>query len=145
MHWEAGIIWLTNVTEEERLGLVHGDSNSRSGRSLPPYEEEDDDDQDYDASPSDDYAYDDDMKFVAEGKSERYGRGITDSASRDRAGSGSSSGNEKGLGISRRQAYEPSTPPKPPSHGGSYGQGSGGRRPPGSSGGPPHGSDGAFI
>jgi len=101
-------------TEEERLGLVQGDSASNlDHRSLPAYEEEDD--VDYEASPSDDYAYDDDVKSYT-GDSHRYGRGITEASLRGRAGSGSSSGDETGLGISSREA-----PPKPPAHGSSYG------------------------
>lgn len=98
---------------------MQGDGvGQQSTRSLPSYEEEDD--VDYEASPSDDYAYDDEMKPYSDDKSSRYGRGITGSPQRGRAGSGSSSGNEKGLGISSE------TPPRPPAHGSGYGTPRGG-------------------
>lgn len=121
-------------TEEERLGLVQGDSvGQRPTRSLPSYEEEDD--VDYEASPSDDYAYDDDVKSFSDDKSGRYGRGITDSPQRGRTGSGSSSGNEKGLGIGSE------TPPRPPAHGSGYGKPRGG----GAGGAGSAGTPAAFI
>lgn len=92
---------------------MQGDSvGHQSTRSLPSYEEEDDD-IDYQRSPSDDYAYDDEMRSYSDDKSGRYGREITDSPQRGRAGSGSSSANEKGLSLS-------GTPPRPPAHGSGY-------------------------
>lgn len=114
---------------------MQGDSaGQKPTRSLQSYEEEEDD-VDYDASPSDDYAYDDEMKSFSADRSGRYGREITDSPSRGRAGSGSSSGNEKGLGIRSE------TPPKPPAHGSGYGTPRGGG--PGGAGGA--GTPAAFI
>lgn len=103
--------------EEERLGLVQGDSAGHH-RALPPYQEE----SDIERSPSDDYAYDDDMKSYSSDKAGRYGRGITDSRARAASGSSSEgdSGTEKGLGI-RGEA-----PPKPPAHGPGYGGSRGG-------------------
>lgn len=116
---------------------MHGDSRiDTSATAHRTYEE--DTDEDYRASPSDDYDFDDD-------KATRYGRGITASPPRGRAESDSSSGsNEKGLGIT--------TPPRPPAHGspsygtpgsGGGGSGQGGRGTPaaGSGKGTPH----AFI
>lgn len=96
---------------------MQGDSVlHQSNRSLPAYEEEDD--VDYrETSPSDDYAYDDDVKSYSSDKQHRYGRGITGSPPRGRAGSNGSSEDEKGLGI---------TPPKPPAHGPGYGPPRGG-------------------
>ncbi|KAH9993914.1 DUF803-domain-containing protein [Xylariaceae sp. FL0662B] len=63
-----------NATEEERLGLVMGDS--RSAPALPRYDGEDDND-DYD------YDDDDDDSYLNEDKrAMRYGRGITGSPQR---------------------------------------------------------------
>lgn len=124
-------------TEEERLGLVQGDSITGGlGPGTGAYEEED---EDYQASPSDEYIYDDDLASYAEDKSSRYGRGITQSPPRGRASSGSSSGNEQGLGISAQRDQGRrlnDTPPKPPAHGSGYGtpgsgSGAGGRGTPG--------------
>ncbi|CAN8101915.1 unnamed protein product [Discula destructiva] len=107
------------ASEEERLGLVHGDSVAQQVmRSLPSYRGEDG--VDYEASPSDDYAYDDDVQSYSSDKTSRYGRGITESALRGRAGSGSSSENEKGQGTRNDE------PPKPPAHGSGYGSPRGG-------------------
>lgn len=128
----------TLATEEERLGLVHGDSRTGASAAALPAYEEDEDDEDYRASPSDDYDFDDD-------KANRYGRGITGSPPRGRAASGSSSGSdEKAMGR-REEATTP--PPRPPTHGTRYGTpgggsgGAGGRGTPGTGTGTPH----AFI
>ncbi|ROW00418.1 hypothetical protein VPNG_07938 [Cytospora leucostoma] len=86
------------ATEEERLGLVTGDSNTEdaggaysSETALPAYEEDDYDDD----GRSD--LYDDDVLPYTDDKTARYGRGITDT-SPPRAGrnGSSSSGDEKG-------------------------------------------------
>ncbi|KAI3394478.1 hypothetical protein diail_2670 [Diaporthe ilicicola] len=118
------------ATEEERLGLVKGDSNDRgpgysSTPALPLYEEDD-----YEGT--DDYPYDDDALY-GDDKMTRYGRGITDSPPRGRSGSGDS--NEKGDEHQRsrwnegrsgsRDQTPPTPPPKPPAHGGGSGSGSG--------------------
>ncbi|KAG6355778.1 hypothetical protein INS49_003744 [Diaporthe citri] len=118
------------ATEEERLGLVKGDSNNQgpgysSAPALPLYEEDD-------FEGSDDYLYDDDALY-SDDKMTRYGRGITDSPPRGRAGSDGSNekGNEpqrgrwnEGRGSSRDQT-PPTPPPKPPAHGSRSGSGSG--------------------
>lgn len=118
------------ATEEERLGLVKGDSNNpgpgySSAPALPLYEEDD-------FEGSDDYLYDDDAMY-GDDKMTRYGRGITDSPPRGRAGSDGSNekGNEpqrgrwnEGRGGSRDQT-PPTPPPKPPAHGSRSGSGSG--------------------
>lgn len=109
---------------------MKGDSNDRgpgysSTPALPSYEEDD-------FEGSDDYMYDDDALY-SDDKMTRYGRGITESPPRGRAGSDSS--NEKGNEPQRgrrddgrggqRDQTPPSPPPKPPAHGGGSGSGSG--------------------
>ncbi|KUI54516.1 Magnesium transporter NIPA2 [Cytospora mali] len=139
------------ATEEERLGLVMGDSateHSRGGYSsttaMPAYEEDDS----YDDDRSD--SFDDDVMPYTDDKLTRYGRGITETSpprgtriERGRGGSGSSSGGDEKSGMSvaevieyeeqRRKWHEsrsrsgsrdqipPTPPPKPPKHGGSSG------------------------
>lgn len=111
---------IKDATEEERLGLVKGDS--QSAPALPHYDPDDDDDDDEDMEP-----YLDDKHFE-----QRYGRGIT---------GGSSSPPRRGSDDSdERAAYEASrrrwddnthdTPPPPPPH---------------KDRSPPRGGDGAFI
>lgn len=134
MPWLLNVLWIlcakTSTIEEERLGLVTGDSTvNQSAPQLSPYDEDD-----YGGSP-DSYDYDDDVKPFADEKATRYGRGITGSPPRGRAGSGSSSGHEQGLGIrgavipdhedDRQEWDETSTPPRPPPHRGDSGTGSG--------------------
>lgn len=113
-----------SISEEERLGLVAGDNSNRSAPQLTPYDEDD-----YDGSP-DDYEYDDDVRPFADEKANRYGRGITESPNRGRAGSGSSSGSghDMGLGIRGADTHGYDTPPRPPTHrsgSGTPGNGSG--------------------
>lgn len=104
-----------------------GDSVNQSAPQLTPYDEDDSE-----GSPVD-YGYDDDAQPYPDEKTTRYGRGITESPPRGRAGSGGSSGSV-GLGI--RDAHE-DTPPRPPTHGGrpgtpGNGSGAGGNATPGS-------------
>lgn len=98
---------------------MHGaDSGSRSKQSRGSFEEPSDED-DFGSSPID-YEYDDDMKSYQDDKSARYGRGITESPPRGRARIGSSSEDEKGLGIRGAHGSDDgaqSPPPKPPPHG----------------------------
>ncbi|KAI1386666.1 DUF803-domain-containing protein [Hypoxylon trugodes] len=116
-------IQVKNATEEERLGLVKGDSNSMP--TLPRHD--DDDDDDYEES--DDDSYSDDKRV------ERYGRGITDSP--PRRGSDQNESEEDDYEASRRRwdrgrnGSRDSTPRSSPP------------RPPGRN--PPRGGDGAFI
>lgn len=123
------------VTEEERLGLVTGDSNTEdaggvysSETALPAYEEDEFDDD----GRSD--LYDDDVLPYTDDKTARYGPGITDT-SPPRAGrnGSSSSGDEKGNSEvreyeqHRRRWHESRSrsgsrgqtppPPPPPKHG----------------------------
>ncbi|KAI2621273.1 DUF803-domain-containing protein [Hypoxylon sp. NC1633] len=122
-------IQVKNATEEERLGLVKGDSHSMP--TLPRY------DDDYDDDESEIDTYSDDKR------AERYGRGITSSPSRrgsddketeyedyestDYGSSRSRYRRNEGRSGSR-DATPRSSPPRPP-----------GRRS------PPRGGDGAFI
>ncbi|KAI0889222.1 DUF803-domain-containing protein [Annulohypoxylon maeteangense] len=109
-----------NATEEERLGLVKGDSHTQPAQ--PRYDNDDDDE-------SDDYVYSDDKR------AERYGRGITHTP--PRRGSydketeyedyESSRGGWNGGRNGSRDTTPHSSPPRPP-----------GRS-------PPRGGDGAFI
>ncbi|KAI0387979.1 DUF803-domain-containing protein [Hypomontagnella monticulosa] len=114
-------VQVKNATEEERLGLVKGDSNSMP--VLPRYDDDDDEESDEDM-------YSDDKKV------ERYGRGITDSPSRrdsddketeyeDYESSRRRWSGGRGGGRDRTPR---DSPPRPP-----------GRRS------PPRGGDGAFI
>ncbi|CAK7206626.1 hypothetical protein SEUCBS139899_009426 [Sporothrix eucalyptigena] len=129
-------------TEEERLGLVKGDSRS-APTLLPTYDEEADED-DYDAPDYDDYG----SKGLPAGSSSRYGRGITNvSPSPPRvvtgekghgaSGSQGSSGDEYSQtsqgnrGRTQRRPQEESPPPPPPPGVHRYS--------------PPRGGDGAFI
>jgi hypothetical protein len=97
------------ATEEERLGLVKGDSNaSQSTPVLQHYEvlEEVDDPEDTDAS-----------EFYTDDKESRYGRGITYSPPRrgsdEKAGSGSRHLDEETTGYQgQRKRFQ--TPPPPP-------------------------------
>ncbi|KAI2466254.1 DUF803-domain-containing protein [Annulohypoxylon bovei var. microspora] len=110
-----------NATEEERLGLVKGDSHTIP--VVPRYDNDDDDDE------TDDDTYSDDKR------EERYGRGITHSP--PRRGSDdketeyedyeSSRGGWNGGRNGSRDTTPRSSPPRPP-----------GRS-------PPRGGDGAFI
>lgn len=113
-----------NATEEERAGLVKGDSNSLP--ALPQYD--------------DDYDENDDADLYSDDKrAERYGRGITSSSPSRRGSDGKDSDtseyeasrrrfNESRTG-SRRNTPPRGSPPRPPP----------GRRS------PPRGGDGAFI
>ncbi|KAI1379531.1 DUF803-domain-containing protein [Hypoxylon crocopeplum] len=115
-------IQVKNATEEERLGLVKGDSQSMP--ALPRYDDYDEDESD------DDDIYSDDKR------AERYGRGITNSP--PRRGSDEKEAEYDDYESSRRRRNDSrngsrdttprSSPPRPP-----------GRRS------PPRGGDGAFI
>ncbi|KAI1460294.1 DUF803-domain-containing protein [Annulohypoxylon moriforme] len=110
-----------NATEEERLGLVKGDSHTLPAQ--PRYDNDDDDDE------SDDDVYSDDKR------AERYGRGITHSPPRRESYDKeteyddyeSSRGGWNGGRNGSRDTTPHSSPPRPP-----------GRS-------PPRGGDGAFI
>ncbi|KAL7627727.1 hypothetical protein AAE478_001922 [Parahypoxylon ruwenzoriense] len=110
-----------NATEEERLGLVKGDSNSAP--TLPRYD-------DYDDDESDDGMYSDDKR------AERYGRGITHSP--PGRGSGDKEADYEGYETSRRRWDERHNGSRDTTPRGSP------PRPPGQHN-PPRGGDGAFI
>ncbi|KAJ2906369.1 magnesium transporter NIPA-domain-containing protein [Zalerion maritima] len=118
---------IKDATEEERLGLVKGDSQSLP--ALPRYDEDDDSD---DPDP-----YTDDKQLEA-----RYGRGITGgSSSPPRRGSDDSQNSEQAAYEASRRRWGDrsqgsSPPPPPPPHKD--------RRPPPGGGGS-SGGDGAFI
>ncbi|KAI1416902.1 DUF803-domain-containing protein [Hypoxylon sp. FL1857] len=111
-------VQVKNATEEERLGLVKGDSQSMP--ALPRYGDDDDEDDDE----SEDDIYEDDKR------AERYGRGITHSP--PRRGSDDKESDFEDYEPSQRRRYRRDTTPRssPP-------------RPPGQS--PPRGGTGAFI
>lgn len=102
-----------NSTEEERLGLVKGDSNiSQSTPALAHYEEVEDDDDDLDDTGPAAYYTDD--------KELRYGRGITNSPPRQgsnekaaRPGSADSD-EETARYEEQRERFQKPTPPLPP-------------------------------
>jgi hypothetical protein len=113
-----------NATEEERAGLVKGDSNSMP--VLPQYDD-------------DPYENDDTDMYLDDKRAERYGRGITSSSPSRRGSDGKDSDtteyeasrkrfNESRTG-SRQNTPPRGSPPRPPP----------GRRS------PPRGGDGAFI
>ncbi|KAI0900175.1 DUF803-domain-containing protein [Annulohypoxylon nitens] len=111
-----------NATEEERLGLVKGDSHTTPPR--PRYDNDDDDESD-----------DDDDVYADDKRAERYGRGITHSPPRRESYDKeteyddyeSSRGGWNGGRNGSRDTTPRSSPPRPP-----------GRS-------PPRGGDGAFI
>lgn len=114
-------VQVKNATEEERLGLVQGDS--RSLPILPQYDEYDDDDESVDDA------------FADDKREQRYGRGITNSL--PRRGShdketeyddyDSSRRRWDGSGNGSRDSSPRSSPPRPPRQS------------------PPRGGNGAFI
>ncbi|KAI1077180.1 DUF803-domain-containing protein [Whalleya microplaca] len=111
-----------NATEEERLGLVKGDSHTTP--ALPQYDG-DDDDYDYDDDDGDVFLDDDK-------RAERYGRGITSSPQRrgsdEKSMETESYDSRRKWSGSSRDTFPSSSPPRPPE-----------RR------GPPNGGTGAFI
>ncbi|KAI1318871.1 DUF803-domain-containing protein [Xylariaceae sp. FL0255] len=116
-----------DATEEERLGLVKGDSNSRSMPALPSYDEEEDL-EDSDEDP-----------FSDERRASRYGRGITGGSPQRRAAEEKAeedamyAESRRRWGSSGRNASRDRTPSNSPP------------RPPPQDHSPPRGGNGAFL